>query len=125
MIGGSNKQSIKGSKNIQGKKVNIGTYNNLADQEEVDFGIIEDIFNYVRENIKNILPNNKAKPENLIKANRKINKNFLTDDDRDEVRNLYTFALQKTALIEKKILGVRLFRSERHSLTHIQPVQRK
>lgn len=94
------KQSITGDNNKQFNAETI-TYNNFVDQERVDQGVIQDIFKYVIENCHNNELIEKARPEALLKTQKKINKNFKGAKDRQEIIQYCKLTSGKISLIEK------------------------
>lgn len=98
------KQGIEGNNNVQQSLQAdvINNITNILDVSQSDNGILDEIFEYVRLNIKSQVLIDKSKPEKLLKAQKKINRNFRTALEKKEVETLYMLALEKASLIEKK-----------------------
>lgn len=95
------RQSINGNNNNQTVAETINNYYTVADQEVIDQGVILDIFNFVLENLSNAEILTKARPESLIKTEKKINRNFKKSQEKREITEYCKLASNKIALIEK------------------------
>lgn len=105
------RQSIKGHNNTQAETINNinNVYLTVEQQDVVDRGIIDKIFNNIISSIKEGQANKeKGLSEVLLKSGKKIIKNFKTDADRDEVKDYYKYAYLKIGLIEEnyKKIGI-------------------
>lgn len=96
-----NEQHIEGDNNVQaGRDVNI--YNQFEKEEEVDRGIIDEIFKYVVSIVKPDASIGKSQPDKLLETKEKINLNFKSVDDQKEVRQYFTRAYLRLKYVERK-----------------------
>lgn len=98
------RQAIKGNNNTQAETIVYTTNNYSATEQEevVDRGIVDEIFNSIISSIQDGQSNKeKGLTEVLLKSGKKIIKNFKTDADREEVKDYYKYAYLKISLIEE------------------------
>lgn len=91
-------QSGDNSQNIQaGRDVN---YNLAAGADKRDFGIIDEIFKSV---IQQLQASEHKQDRKYVNLNKKIEINFRSKEDRKRVRQYFKYAYTKVSLIEKRI----------------------
>jgi len=93
-----NQQSGNNSTNLQaGRDINL---KQVAQSEEYDFGIIDEIFKSI---VKNLRTGKHSSDKKHVSLNEKIEINFHNQEDRERVQQYFKFAYTKISLIEKRI----------------------
>jgi hypothetical protein len=97
------KSSINGNGNIIAKG-DVTVYHTTVNQNENEFGVINNIFNFVIEEAKNKEFTKTKKgltSDKLIHLNEKIKINFLKNNDISEVKDYFTRLFDKITAVEK------------------------
>lgn len=102
-------QSISGDGNYQADgNITVNNYKYASEEEKVSRGIIDEIFELVISKEGNNTHIEKALPEKLLKAEKKIKRNFKKTNEINEVSTYFKYAYSKVYLIEEayKNIGI-------------------
>ncbi|SNB22487.1 hypothetical protein KU06062604_780008 [Flavobacterium psychrophilum] len=97
------KNKINGNDNFTAQR-DVNVYQSSVDTSENEFGVINDIFNYVIKvaNEKELVDSKKAlTTDKLVHLNEKIKINFQNENDINEVKIYFTQLFSKINAVEK------------------------
>lgn len=97
---GNGSPNVAGDANGSQFANEINNYNILQNEEDQDFNIINEIFEFVLKNVKDSDP---SKVDDHLNVTDKIKLNFIDNSDQNAVSEYYRLAFPKINLIEKRL----------------------